>query len=196
MFVHLKMAILKNVLGQLEPVSTARIIVLPQQHGAVSNSLLYWSYRLILHLPISTGYPYWTPSADKQYFVSKQCATKELCERTWNETLPYCERIWYLDWRCSECCQGDRCNYFVTVCIRNLQNYVSLLTIFFNFQLAASCSKLSFYLIAAGILTAIYRFIQACIANARDNCESATIPSLMQPFCPQCNDSVLLTNFF
>merc|ERR1711911_466171 len=81
--------------------------------------------------------PYWTASAEKSYFVSKQCATKELCERTWNETLPYCERIWYLDWRCSECCQGDRCNYFVT--------------------LGASALKFSICLVAAGILTAIYR---------------------------------------
>lgn len=63
----------------------------------------------------SLGHPYWTINADKQYYVSKQCATKSFCEKTWNETLPYCERIWYLDWRCSECCQGDRCNYFVTV---------------------------------------------------------------------------------
>ena len=82
------------------------------------------------------GRPYWTLSADKQYFVSKQCATKKLCEQTWNETLPYCERIWYLDWRCSECCQGDRCNYFVTVCngsqlFQHLNNAVfSLLSMF------------------------------------------------------------------
>ena len=67
------------------------------------------------HLFILLGHPYWTINADKQYYVSKQCATKSFCEKTWNETLPYCERIWYLDWRCSECCQGDRCNYFVTV---------------------------------------------------------------------------------
>ncbi|KAK2709025.1 hypothetical protein QYM36_014600 [Artemia franciscana] len=59
--------------------------------------------------------PYWTITAAKQFNVSKECATKDLCEQTWNATLPYCERIWYLDWRCSECCAGDRCNYYVTV---------------------------------------------------------------------------------
>ncbi|XP_065562267.1 UPAR/Ly6 domain-containing protein cold-like [Artemia franciscana] len=59
--------------------------------------------------------PYWTITAAKQFNVSKECATKDLCEQTWNATLPYCERIWYLDWRCSECCAGDRCNYYVTL---------------------------------------------------------------------------------
>jgi len=85
------------------------------------------------------SYPYWTASADKQYYVSKRCATKKFCEQTWNETLPYCERIWYLDWKCSECCQGDRCNYFVT--------------------LAASTAEFSYYLAAVGVLTVLYRYI-------------------------------------
>lgn len=29
--------------------------------------------------------------------------------------MPSCTYIWYQDWKCSECCSGDRCNYFVTV---------------------------------------------------------------------------------
>jgi hypothetical protein len=78
------------------------------------------SYSNNICSSLSLGHPYWTINADKQYYVSKQCATKSFCEKTWNETLPYCERIWYLDWRCSECCQGDRCNYFVTVQLTSL----------------------------------------------------------------------------
>lgn len=26
-----------------------------------------------------------------------------------------CDRIWYNDWECVECCSGDRCNYYITV---------------------------------------------------------------------------------
>lgn len=29
--------------------------------------------------------------------------------------MPYCTHIWYDDWTCSECCLGDRCNYYVIV---------------------------------------------------------------------------------
>ena len=28
--------------------------------------------------------------------------------------MAICHYIWYEDWRCAECCQGDRCNYYVT----------------------------------------------------------------------------------
>lgn len=24
-----------------------------------------------------------------------------------------CTYIWYEDWKCSDCCQGDKCNYYV-----------------------------------------------------------------------------------
>ena len=34
--------------------------------------------------------------------------------------MPLCHYIWYEDWKCAECCQGDRCNYYVTVRIKNL----------------------------------------------------------------------------
>ena len=32
-----------------------------------------------------------------------------------SESMELCHYIWYEDWRCAECCQGDRCNYYVTV---------------------------------------------------------------------------------
>ena len=31
--------------------------------------------------------------------------------------MPLCHYLWYEDWKCAECCQGDRCNYYVTVSI-------------------------------------------------------------------------------
>jgi hypothetical protein len=35
--------------------------------------------------------------------------------KTRNRYMRYCTHIWYEDWKCSECCQGDRCNYYVIV---------------------------------------------------------------------------------
>ncbi|KPJ01775.1 hypothetical protein RR46_06071 [Papilio xuthus] len=29
--------------------------------------------------------------------------------------MPTCTHIWYQDWVCSDCCQGDRCNYYIIV---------------------------------------------------------------------------------
>lgn len=57
--------------------------------------------------------PYWELGAPKQYYVSKRCATKNECERERKDRMPYCNYVWYLDWKCSDCCSGDRCNYFV-----------------------------------------------------------------------------------
>lgn len=59
--------------------------------------------------------PYWAPSGEKQYYISKHCSTEEHCT---NQTILYrerCDRIWYNDWECVECCTGDRCNYYVTL---------------------------------------------------------------------------------
>ncbi|KAL3215291.1 hypothetical protein MRX96_006562 [Rhipicephalus microplus] len=59
--------------------------------------------------------PYWAPSGEKQYYISKFCSTDEHCI---NQTIRYrerCDRIWYNDWECVECCTGDRCNYYVTL---------------------------------------------------------------------------------
>lgn len=61
--------------------------------------------------------PYWQRGADKQFYISKRCATRAICEKARKRAMPYCTYIWYEDWRCSECCLGDRCNYYVIVCI-------------------------------------------------------------------------------
>ncbi|XP_054258529.1 uncharacterized protein LOC128983309 [Macrosteles quadrilineatus] len=57
--------------------------------------------------------PYWSPGAKKQYYISKRCATKKQCERTRKAYMGTCTHIWYQDWKCAECCAGDRCNYYV-----------------------------------------------------------------------------------
>ncbi|XP_065173877.1 UPAR/Ly6 domain-containing protein cold [Atheta coriaria] len=57
--------------------------------------------------------PYFNQGAQKQYFISKRCSTKSLCERYRESNMHLCTHIWYEDWKCSECCKGDRCNYFV-----------------------------------------------------------------------------------
>lgn len=59
--------------------------------------------------------PYFSQGALKQYYVSKRCSTKTLCTKIRRKYMPYCTHIWYEDWTCSECCQGDRCNYFIIV---------------------------------------------------------------------------------
>uniref|UniRef100_A0A336LFC6 CSON008669 protein n=1 Tax=Culicoides sonorensis TaxID=179676 RepID=A0A336LFC6_CULSO len=57
--------------------------------------------------------PYWSLGDQRQYYVSKRCSTKDLCKKIRAKYMPYCTRIWYEDWTCSECCLGDRCNYYV-----------------------------------------------------------------------------------
>ncbi|XP_063703514.1 uncharacterized protein LOC134833204 [Culicoides brevitarsis] len=57
--------------------------------------------------------PYWSLGDQRQYYVSKRCAKKDICHKIRTKYMPYCTRIWYEDWTCSECCLGDRCNYYV-----------------------------------------------------------------------------------
>ncbi|XP_073984472.1 coiled [Rhodnius prolixus] len=57
--------------------------------------------------------PYWQAGADKQFYISKRCATKQQCEKTMKKYMPRCTHVWYEDWKCSECCAGDKCNYFI-----------------------------------------------------------------------------------
>ncbi|KAJ3643220.1 hypothetical protein Zmor_025944 [Zophobas morio] len=57
--------------------------------------------------------PYWQQGALKQYYISKNCSTKEYCAKYRRDNMPLCTHIWYQDWKCSECCKGDRCNYYI-----------------------------------------------------------------------------------
>lgn len=61
--------------------------------------------------------PYWSQGAKKQYYISKRCSNKSECATTRQRNMPLCTHIWYQDWVCSDCCLGDRCNYYVIVSI-------------------------------------------------------------------------------
>ncbi|XP_015785315.1 uncharacterized protein LOC107362712 [Tetranychus urticae] len=71
--------------------------------------------------------PYWAPSGEKQYYITKKCASKDVCDQEYKKHLSRCDRIWYNDWECVECCTGDRCNYFVT--LKATSTYPSILII-------------------------------------------------------------------
>lgn len=58
---------------------------------------------------------YWTPRTERMYYIDKACDIEERCERDKHNLGLQCVRDWYNDWKCIECCQGDRCNYYVTV---------------------------------------------------------------------------------
>lgn len=57
--------------------------------------------------------PYASEGALKQFYISKRCSTKTECVRIRRNNMPLCTHIWYQDWKCSECCHGDRCNYYI-----------------------------------------------------------------------------------
>ncbi|XP_023246211.1 phospholipase A2 inhibitor subunit gamma B [Copidosoma floridanum] len=57
--------------------------------------------------------PYWVPEAKKQKYVSKRCSSKKECEKIRRNNMPDCSHVGYLDWQCSDCCQGDKCNYYI-----------------------------------------------------------------------------------
>lgn len=57
--------------------------------------------------------PYWSQGAKKQYYVSKRCSNKTECAMSRFRYMEFCTHIWYQDWACSDCCQGDRCNYYI-----------------------------------------------------------------------------------
>ena len=67
------------------------------------------------------GMPYWAPSGEKQYYISKRCSSAANCSQAIEAFAHRCDRIWYNDWECAECCHGDRCNYYVTLDGNSLQ---------------------------------------------------------------------------
>lgn len=70
--------------------------------------------------------PAWALTSQKQYYISKRCATKDQCQDAIADRYNKCDRIWYNDWNCTTCCSGDKCNYFVTLGARSLQPYATL----------------------------------------------------------------------
>ncbi|CAI9738677.1 Hypothetical predicted protein [Octopus vulgaris] len=60
---------------------------------------------------------FWTPRLRRIHHISKSCSKSEDCDRQrrmLNLNLT-CQRDWYRDWLCVECCQGEKCNYYVTL---------------------------------------------------------------------------------
>lgn len=74
--------------------------------------------------------PYWSQGALKQYYISKRCSSKEKCARYRKSNMDSCSHVWYLDWKCSECCKGDRCNYYVIVSLLEVFYWIFLITTF------------------------------------------------------------------
>lgn len=71
--------------------------------------------------------PYWTEGARKQYYITKQCATEAECDQEVEDSLVLCHYIWYEDWKCTECCVGDRCNFYVTLGSSSIKGSLLLL---------------------------------------------------------------------
>lgn len=70
--------------------------------------------------------PYWAPTGEKQFYISKWCSNQTVCDYTTRQQLKRCDRIWYNDWECSECCTGDRCNYYVTLDASSVKSSLAL----------------------------------------------------------------------
>lgn len=58
---------------------------------------------------------FWTPRSEKIHILTKRCGTNADCGFRQRQLGLRCMRDWYRDWECFECCQGDRCNYYVTL---------------------------------------------------------------------------------
>lgn len=84
-----------------------------KSNGEVSFSNKLFKVRILTSF--LTGTPYWAPSGEKQYYISKRCASKSVCTMQTAAVTNRCDRIWFNDWECVECCHGDRCNFYVTL---------------------------------------------------------------------------------
>ncbi|KAH3821958.1 uncharacterized protein LOC127831851 [Dreissena polymorpha] len=71
--------------------------------------------------------PYWTPRSERIFSIDKSCTTRQECENEQRVLGLRCFRDWYRDWMCTECCQGDRCNYYVTLGASSVQLSIGLL---------------------------------------------------------------------
>ncbi|BFZ15371.1 hypothetical protein BsWGS_18410 [Bradybaena similaris] len=63
---------------------------------------------------------FWTPRSEKIHYVHKSCNSSSYCASQQREVGIKCMRDWYRDWACYECCQGDRCNFYVTLGVSGL----------------------------------------------------------------------------
>lgn len=49
----------------------------------------------------------------RRYYISKGCDTRSGCEKRQAGMQTACQRDYFNDWACVECCVGDLCNYYV-----------------------------------------------------------------------------------
>ncbi|XP_076439309.1 UPAR/Ly6 domain-containing protein cold-like [Babylonia areolata] len=70
---------------------------------------------------------FWTPRSEKIHIIGKQCATLSECNHYKRSVGLDCMRDWYRNWECYECCQGDRCNYYVTLGASSVASSITLL---------------------------------------------------------------------
>ncbi|KAK7507570.1 hypothetical protein BaRGS_00001505 [Batillaria attramentaria] len=76
---------------------------------------------------MSTAPEFWTPRSEKIHIVGKRCGTSAECNHLQRSVGLKCMRDWYRDWECYECCQGDRCNYYVTLGASGVTSSILLL---------------------------------------------------------------------
>uniref|UniRef100_A0A0B6Y8B9 UPAR/Ly6 domain-containing protein n=1 Tax=Arion vulgaris TaxID=1028688 RepID=A0A0B6Y8B9_9EUPU len=72
---------------------------------------------------------FWTPRSEKIQFVHKSCNSSSYCADQQRAAGLRCMRDWYKDWYCYECCQGDRCNFYVTLGVSGLLPSVTILAV-------------------------------------------------------------------
>ncbi|KAK7111574.1 UPAR/Ly6 domain-containing protein cold-like [Littorina saxatilis] len=70
---------------------------------------------------------FWTPRSEKIHIIGKSCGTLAYCNHRQRQLGLTCMRDWYRDWECLECCQGDRCNYYVTLGASGVTSSIALL---------------------------------------------------------------------
>ncbi|PAA91717.1 hypothetical protein BOX15_Mlig001866g2 [Macrostomum lignano] len=76
-----------------------------QQHENACYSLI--EYRLPTQ--------YWQQNGDRSHFLTKNCTSLEKCRSDSDNMAIQCNREWYNDWRCLECCSGELCNFYATL---------------------------------------------------------------------------------
>jgi len=129
---HQLMLACSLILIYIQSVESLQCYVCDKQDGNTDKCLStiktcqYEEQRCLSEIRWSTT-PYWTEGAIKQYYISKRCATEEECNRLTKEYMPLCHYIWYEDWKCAECCQGNRCNYYVTLGSSSLKSSLVIL---------------------------------------------------------------------
>ncbi|KAK6166361.1 hypothetical protein SNE40_023078 [Patella caerulea] len=72
---------------------------------------------------------FWTPRNEKMHHVFKSCSSSMNCTNAQWGLKNKCMRDWYKDWECVECCQGDRCNFYVTLGSANLKFSITLVAL-------------------------------------------------------------------